>query len=125
MHWVEVPASERDHLEAWLAQLLQLAEPLPVPDLTEQGLDFLGGRPLMVNGMPVAQLMYRRADGQPVGFCLMRNMMGEEKARTPSSVGDLQMVDWRDENFQYIVVGWEPSTVLDDLAEDLEQDFRI
>ena len=69
--------------------------------------------------------MYVRADGLPVGFCLMRNMMGEEKARTRGSVGDLQMVDWRDENFQYIVVGWEPSAVIDGLAENLEQDFRI
>jgi anti-sigma factor RsiW len=67
-HLVEVPASRRDHIEAWLGN--RVGYPLHVPDLSTQGLQFLGARMLAVAGKPVAQLMYTTASGERVALCV-------------------------------------------------------
>lgn len=67
-HLVEVPASRRDHIEAWLGN--RVGYPLHVPDLSAQGLEFLGARMLAVAGRPVAQLMYTTASGDRVALCV-------------------------------------------------------
>ena len=41
-----------------------------IPDLAAEGLRFAGGRMLVVNGAPVAQFMYTRAQGLPVAVCI-------------------------------------------------------
>jgi len=67
-HLVEVPASRRDHIEAWLGQ--RVGYPLHVPDLSARGLTFQGARLLAVAGRPVAQLMYENAKGERVALCV-------------------------------------------------------
>lgn len=67
-HLVEVPASRRDHLEAWLGARLQYA--FKVPDLAAYNLDFQGGRLLAIDRQPVAQLMYTGKDGAAVALCI-------------------------------------------------------
>jgi anti-sigma factor RsiW len=67
-HLVEVPASRRAHIEAWLGQ--RVGFPLHVPDLSARGLEFLGARLLAVAGRPVAQLIYTTAHGERVALCV-------------------------------------------------------
>ena len=67
-HLVEVPASRRDHIEAWLGN--RVGYPLHVPDLRDQGLEFVGARLLAAVGQPVAQLMYTTATGDRVALCV-------------------------------------------------------
>ena len=125
--WVEASAedqSELDQLLSDLGQRLGLAGPLPLPP-TIPGLDFAGGRPLSVNGMPVVQLAYIDPNGQLFAFCFMRNMSGKEKARNPRRVGDLTMIDWSDAKFQYVVVGYGPVQAFGDIAERLQGNYRL
>ena len=67
-HLVEVPASRKAHLEAWLGDRLKFA--FKVPDLSARDLEFQGGRLLAVDRQPVAQLMYRGKDGVVVALCI-------------------------------------------------------
>ena len=55
----------------------------------------------------------------------MRNMMGSEQAATPTRIGDLHMVDWRDQAFQYVVIGYEPVDVLGGIASQLQQTYQL
>lgn len=64
-HAVEVPGDEAEHLSSWLSSRLDTA--LVMPDLSEAGLAFLGGRLLPAPALPggrAAQLMYEDAAGQ-------------------------------------------------------------
>ena len=125
--WVEASAEDQSELNQLLSDLgqrLGLSGPLPLPP-SIPGLDFAGGRPLPVNGMPVVQLAYVDPNGQLFAFCFMRNMSGKEKARNPRRVGDLTMVDWSDAKFQYVVVGYGPIQALGDIAERLQGSYRL
>lgn len=54
-HPAEVPASEKDHIEAWLGKTIGV--PFTVPDLTASGFEFQGARLLVAAEKPVAQLL--------------------------------------------------------------------
>lgn len=63
-HAVEVESTDSEHLSTWLSNRLQTR--LAMPDLSEAGLNFLGGRLLPAPEVPggrAAQLMYEDAAG--------------------------------------------------------------
>lgn len=106
-HLVEVPASELEHLEKWLSETTGV--PFKTPDLSASGLTFEGGRLLVANGKPVAQLMYRDAAGQVVAVCFMAGgdaTLAEGKpAFADRRVGAFDLVSWKDRDASYVVIG--------------------
>lgn len=63
-HAVEVEGSDSEHLSTWLSNRLQTT--LAMPDLSQAGLNFLGGRLLPAPEVPggrAAQLMYEDTSG--------------------------------------------------------------
>lgn len=63
-HAVEVEGSDSEHLSSWLSNRLQTT--LAMPDLSAEGLNFLGGRLLPAPEVPggrAAQLMYEDGSG--------------------------------------------------------------
>lgn len=123
-HLVEIAADEETHIEAWLSE--RLGRPFRVPHLKGHGLTFAGARQLVFNGMPVAQLMYLGPDG-PVAFCVtpMPMMMGQSSPPTPSQDDDLNLVDWAQAGFGYIVVGWAPLDLLKQLAQEIKLIYSV
>jgi anti-sigma factor RsiW len=118
-HQVEVAAPRADHIEAWLGDRLHRS--LHVPDLSGNGYNFAGARLLVVDGQPVAQLLYR-APGRPqkpLGLCISFGAPGIEPARSDFRNG-LNEVLWRRNGYSYILVGWESGTFLSNLATELE-----
>jgi len=84
----------------------------------------MGARQLVINGVTVAQLIYKDEEGQLFAFCVMRNMSGQEKQLTQSQFGaDLRLIDWNDQGFRYVVVGFSPIDKLRSLAEQLRQNY--
>lgn len=61
-HPVEVAAADQPHLQAWLSR--RLARTLTIPSLDEYGFALLGGRLLVGDAGPAAQLMYQNAAGE-------------------------------------------------------------
>lgn len=64
-HAVEVAGSDSEHLTSWLSNRLDTT--LAMPDLSAQGLSFMGGRLLPAPAIPggrAAQLMYETAGGE-------------------------------------------------------------
>ena len=109
VHLVEVPASQADHLKTWLGK--RVNRPLVIPDLTEAGLTFAGGRMVVLDGAPVAELMYTRAKGLPIAFCVINSHGGAEPVRVDQR-GAINLASWRDASHLYVVVGEaDPDTI--------------
>jgi anti-sigma factor RsiW len=120
-HLVEVPAEQVDHLKAWLGQ--RLARSLDVPDLTPAGLHFAGGRMTIINGRPVAQLMYTRDQGLPIGLCLTR-MTGGPSSISVEQRGALQLASWEDGSYEYVVVGEMDAPAARNIAERVKVQLK-
>ncbi len=118
VHLVEVPAAQSDHLKAWLGR--RVKGTLPIPDFSAAGLTFAGGRMVVVDGAPVAELMYTRANGLPIGFCVFWH----DATPTPIIVERREkqhLATWDDGKHGYIVVGEGERDLIHTLAASAKQ----
>ena len=115
-HLVEVGADQKAHIEYWFETMLD--RPVTVPDLSEHGLVFQGGRLLGVNEKPVTQLVYLDGDDQPIALCIIPS---EKETKEPSvtSDRDLNVVDWRDGRHGYALIGWSDPELLETLVQEI------
>jgi anti-sigma factor RsiW len=113
-HLVEVPAREQEHLETWLTKVIGV--PLRVPDLSGQNLKFEGGRLLVAGAAPVAQLMYRHADGTVVALCMIRAEGAPSTLLSDATHGETRLLSWRDGQSAWAVVGNASDPSLPDIA---------
>ncbi|KAJ55702.1 hypothetical protein ACMU_13530 [Actibacterium mucosum KCTC 23349] len=101
-HLVEVPASDADHLQSWLNNVVQTN--ITIPDLQAQGLTFRGGRLLAAAGKPVGQLMYTDAEGNVVALCFIRSETPHPQMAN-ASVTDFDLVSWGGDESNFVVIG--------------------
>jgi anti-sigma factor RsiW len=101
-HLVEVSADQADQLTEWLGE--RLDRKLAAPDLAAAGLHFAGGRLLVVNDRPVAELMYTRDDGLPIGVCVTQ-MPGDSSPLRVEQRGRERLASWVGGGYAYVVVG--------------------
>lgn len=113
-HLVEVPAAQAQEFVAWLDK--RLHRHLEIPDLSAEGLSFAGGRMLVVDGRPVAQLMYTRAQGLPVALCIGQMEGGSRPLRVERHDA-LRVAAWQQDGYAYVVVGEMPADLARDIAE--------
>ena len=104
-HLVEVGADESDHIETWLGNTVGAS--FTIPDMSGFGLTFEGGRLLVANGKPVAQLMYRDADGVVVALCLQRSNAPTAGPPTfkEQTINGFDFVSWSAGDADYVVIG--------------------
>jgi anti-sigma factor RsiW len=113
VHLVEVPASQTDHLKAWLGK--RVNGTLVIPDFKAAGLTFAGGRLVVLDGEPVAELMYTRDNGLPIAFYVLSHG-GKPDAVTVEQRGAINLATWDDGAHAYIVVGEGTPAMIRDLA---------
>jgi anti-sigma factor RsiW len=115
-HQVEVGYDRVAEIEQWLGG--RLSRPLHVPDLSHEGLNFAGGRLLVVDGNPVAQLTYHRGGhpDEPLAICIAYGPPEESRPSFSSRSGLGELI-WRHEGYTYILVGWEDRAALETLAK--------
>lgn len=109
-HLVEVSAAESDHIENWLGTTV--GAQFTIPDLSQFDLTFEGGRLLVANGNPVAQLMYRQPDGTVIALCLQQNTAPQTSAPhsgtqefNAQTLNGFDLVSWKTEKASYVVLG--------------------
>ena len=120
-HLAEVPATEQDHIEAWLGATTGV--PFTVPDLAAAGYTFQGARLLVAAGKPVMQLLYTDAQDRVLAICAIAG--GDPDAVgvfTPRDFDDVQMVNWKSPTASYVVVG-TPGMDLPALAQQVAQEI--
>ena len=101
-HLVEVPATQGEELMAWLGN--HVGRKIVAPDLAAAGLHFAGGRILVVNGSPIAELMYTRDDALPVALCILRTPWHDAPLNVERR-GLQRTASWIKAGFAYVVVG--------------------
>jgi anti-sigma factor RsiW len=101
-HLVEVAADQEEEIKAWMGG--HLGRAIDVPDLGAAGLHFAGGRMFVVNERPVAELMYTREGGRPIGVCLTR-MDGDPAPLRIEQNGAERLASWITGGYAYVVVG--------------------
>ncbi|MEO0700950.1 MAG: anti-sigma factor [Pseudomonadota bacterium] len=101
-HLVEVAADEADHIETWLTATV--GADVRIPDLSQHGLTFQGGRLLVAAGKPVAQLMYTDADSRVVALCLIQTDTPQDGFAN-RQIGAFDMVTWGGEDANFVIVG--------------------
>ena len=118
-HLVEIPASRTAELMDWLGSRIGIA--LSAPDLTGLGLTFAGGRMLVVDGKPVAELMYTRANGRPIAICIAEAARGAASSGTPVAIarnGDLRLASWQNGAHTFVVVGETDDAAIGAIARE-------
>ncbi len=113
VHLVEVPANQEDHLKAWLGKRVNAS--LVIPSFNQDGLTFAGGRLVVLDGEPVAELMYTRPTGLPIAFCVLYHV-GKPSTITVERRGKLNLATWNDGSHSYFVVGDADPAQIQDLA---------
>lgn len=115
-HLVEVGADEAEHIETWLGKTIGTS--FTIPDLSGFDLTFEGGRLLVANGKPVAQLMYRDASGAVVALCLQQSNITTTTPPTfnEQTINGFDFVSWRAGDAQYVVIGDSGRAELPDIA---------
>lgn len=126
-HPVEVPASEREHLQQWLSK--RLGHPLHAPDLQDAGYALMGGRLLPGDGGGArAQFMYEDPAGERVtvyvGALAQDKSGADETAFRFQRDGATSAFYWVDRGLGYALAGELPRERLQALAVRVHQQLR-
>lgn len=118
-HAVEVPASDRDHMEAWLSNRVGLK--LVAPNLTGDGFDLVGGRLLPAGGSRAAMLLYQDGQGNRISLFVTAEPAASGKGVYAHGGDGPRAVYWLDKGYGCAVVGSLPEGRLDAVARSAWQ----
>lgn len=113
-HAVEVSAPETDHLQSWLSKRIGVS--FKVPDLNDQGYQFVGGRLLAAGNVPVGLLMYEDVDKRRLTVYLASNPQKNTAALEVETVGRLTACHWEEPDMVYTLVGEASGKEMRELA---------
>jgi len=108
-HLVEVPGTEVKHIEKWLGKTV--AAKFSVPDLSDRKMNFEGARLLVIQGKPVAQLIYKEQDGTVIALCFKKRsgekieMISNDLNFKTISKNKFDFVSWKTDKASFTVVG--------------------
>ncbi|CDX19016.1 conserved hypothetical protein [Mesorhizobium sp. ORS 3324] len=115
-HAVEVPASDKDHLQTWLSNRVGLK--LVAPDLVAEGFELVGGR-LLPSGEhgKAAMLLYEDAKGERISLFVTAESSATAKGTYAAEAGGPEAVYWLDKGYGCAVVGALPRERLSEVAK--------
>ncbi|RUW26540.1 MULTISPECIES: anti-sigma factor [unclassified Mesorhizobium] len=105
-HAVEVPASDKDHLQTWLSNRVGLK--LVAPDLVAEGFQLVGGRLLPAGQGKAAMLLYEDANGERISLFVTAESAGKSKGTYAAEADGPEAVYWLDKGYGCAVVGSLP-----------------
>jgi anti-sigma factor RsiW len=120
-HLTEVQTSDRQAVKPWFNDRLGAAP--PVPDLTSQGFDLVGGRIDYVLGKAVAAIVYRR-DERLINLFVAQGATAERGARVKTMQG-LNVELWSEQGLNLCAVGDMSAEELDDFRKKFEAAWAV
>jgi anti-sigma factor RsiW len=121
-HPVEVPASEQDHLQAWLSK--RVGSPFKVPDLSSEGYTLLGGRLLADGAKPAGLLVYEDANKRRLTVFVASNAQKNSKPYQIEQRGKLVTCYWLEKDLVYALVGEDAPADMKRIAEFAHDRFE-
>ena len=113
-HPVEVPGSERAHLQAWLSK--RCGWEVRAPELAAAGLKLVGGRLLPGPTGPASFLMYESATGERFTVYAAKAQAETTQMRYAAQ-GDENSLFWADRGVGYVVSGGSDRSRLTQVAQ--------
>jgi anti-sigma factor RsiW len=101
-HPVEVPGSERDHLQTWLTK--RCGWEVRAPKLDASGLKLVGGRLLPGPAGPASFFMYENASGERYTLYASRSKTGSAQMRYTAAENSGAMY-WSEADVSYVLSG--------------------
>lgn len=115
-HAVEVPASDKDHLQTWLSNRIGLK--LVAPDLAAEGFELVGGRLLPAGDEgKAAMLLYEDAKGERISLFVTAESSQTTKGTYTAEADGPEAVYWLDKGYACAVVGSLPPERLSEVAK--------
>lgn len=105
-----------DQIGAWFGQ--QLNRQLEVPDLSAFGLTLKGGRLVIVQGKPSAQILYVSEDGSPVALSVVPSV-GRDQVISAQHGETINLLHWRARNYGYALIGSLALDTMKSLADEI------
>jgi anti-sigma factor RsiW len=115
-HLTDVQTGDQHGVEPWFSDRLGVAP--PVPDLTAQGFDLIGGRIDYVLGKAVAAIVYRRSD-HVINLFVAQGAQAEQSARVETMQG-FNVALWSEKGLNLCAVGDVSAEELEDLRKKFE-----
>ncbi|MGC9371086.1 MAG: anti-sigma factor family protein, partial [Paracoccaceae bacterium] len=115
IHPVEVPATQREHLDTWMSK--RMGTQMRPPDLAASGFSLMGGRILPSEDGPAGLYMYENEDGKRITLYISPQRNKADSAFEYAGEGTTQSLYWKDRGLGYAVVGDMPRDRLRDLAK--------
>jgi anti-sigma factor RsiW len=115
-HAVEVPASDKDHLQTWLSNRIGLK--LVAPDLTANGFQLVGGRLLPAGENKAAMLLYEDDKGERISLFVTAESAENAKGTYIAAQDGPEAVYWLDKGYGCAVVGSLPREQLAVVAKN-------
>jgi anti-sigma factor RsiW len=121
-HSVEVAAVESEHLQKWLSK--RIGADIKIPDLTESGYTFLGGRLLAAEERPAGQLLFEDQAKHRVAVFVTLNPEHNDIPMQVEQRGKLWGCYWMDGKFGLAVTGDLPKDEMLALAKDIYEQLE-
>jgi anti-sigma factor RsiW len=115
-HLIDVQTGDQHGVKPWLGDRLGVAP--PVPDLTSQGFNLIGGRADYVLGKAVAAIVYRRSD-HVINLFVAQGAQAEQGARVETMQG-FNVELWSEKGLNLCAVGDVSAEELEDLRKKFE-----
>ncbi len=114
-HAVEVSASDKEYLSAWLSK--RLGRQISPPEFTAYGFHLMGGRILPGNYGPAALMIYENNLGQRVSLYIVRKSTEAETAFRYVKTDTAAEFWWVDEDIACAIAGDLPRETLRKIAD--------
>ncbi|MDR7031790.1 anti-sigma factor [Mesorhizobium sp. BE184] len=114
-HAVEVPASDKDHMQSWLSKRVGIK--LVAPDLATDGFELVGGRLLPAGANSAAMLLYEDQKGNRISVFVTAEAVKKSRGSYAQSDDGPRAVYWLDEGYGCAIVGSLPRERLNEVAK--------
>ena len=119
MHPVELRANDSAQLASWVTRALQ--HPVTIPDLTQSGYRFMGGRVVPTAHGAAVMFMYDDDHGTRLTMLARPMTVDREAPMSERAMGDVRGYAWADKGIGYSLVGEIPSELLHPLANEIRR----
>jgi anti-sigma factor RsiW len=118
-HAVELGPERKVELVNWVSS--KLKRPVSVPDLTQSGYRFAGGRVVTTDHGPAGMFVYEGSDGTRLAVMMRPMAQEQDTPMMQHSEGSIGGYAWAARGLGYSLVGTERAEVLHPLADEVRR----
>lgn len=121
-HAVELGPERKAELVSWVSS--KLKRPISVPDLTQSGYRYAGGRMVATDHGPAGMFVYQGSDGTRLAVMVRPMAQEQDTPMMQHAEGSIGGYAWAARGLGYSLVGTQRAEVLHPLADEVRRQVR-